>query len=271
MSKKESTAFKLSQNRLWIQAGFLLVWLDPLALRLHNICGPVLHCYACPLATFACPIGVLANFAALHIFPFAAIGTLVLVGAVFGRFICGFVCPFGLLQDLASRTPGPKITVPVYFSYARYFVLAALVFAIPYLYSMEHPLSICMVCPVSGIEAAIPNMLSQASQSKSIVWPNMIKIILTLAVIVSMFFVHRVWCYLCPLGAIFGLFNKFSLFIYKIGPSCTNCGACSKSCKMNLSPAKAPGSDSCIRCLDCADCKTGAIEIATPLTAKDLI
>ena len=45
-----------------VQAAFLLAWLGPFGLRLHYLCGPVFHCYACPLATFACPIGVLANF-----------------------------------------------------------------------------------------------------------------------------------------------------------------------------------------------------------------
>ena len=62
---------------MWVQAGFLLAWLDPLLLRMHNVCGPVFHCYSCPLATFACPIGMLANFSALHVIPFAALGTLV--------------------------------------------------------------------------------------------------------------------------------------------------------------------------------------------------
>jgi hypothetical protein len=71
---------RLVRWRVWIQAGFLLVWLDPFMLRLHNVCGPVFHCYSCPLATFACPIGVLANFSAIHVVPLVAIGTLVVVG-----------------------------------------------------------------------------------------------------------------------------------------------------------------------------------------------
>ena len=102
-------ASRLAGWRGWIQAAFLLAWLDPWLLRLHTICGPVFHCYSCPLATFGCPIGILANFSALHLIPFAALGTLVVVGALVGSFVCGWACPFGFLQDLLARIPTPEI------------------------------------------------------------------------------------------------------------------------------------------------------------------
>jgi hypothetical protein len=108
-STRSGWAARLVRWRAWIQAGFLLVWLDPLMLRLHNVCGPVFHCYSCPLATFACPIGVLANFSALHVFPFVAVGLLMVVGALIGSMLCGYACPFGLLQDLAGKVPVPKV------------------------------------------------------------------------------------------------------------------------------------------------------------------
>ena len=88
----------LARRRWWVQTGFLLAWLDPLMLRLHTVCSPVFHCYSCPLATFACPIGLLANFSAIHMIPFAVLGTLVVLGTVFGSFVCGWACPFGFLQ-----------------------------------------------------------------------------------------------------------------------------------------------------------------------------
>ena len=76
MAKQQSKTItsRLVRWRIWVQAAFLFVWLDPLMLRLHTVCSPVFHCYSCPLALFACPIGVLANFSALHVFPFIAIG-----------------------------------------------------------------------------------------------------------------------------------------------------------------------------------------------------
>ena len=93
MVKKNLNALldKIIPHRLWVQSAFLLLWLDPLSLRLHNICSPVFHCYACPLATFACPIGVIAQFGALQMFPFIAVGLLITIAAVFGSLICGWL------------------------------------------------------------------------------------------------------------------------------------------------------------------------------------
>ena len=63
-------AWPLARWRSWVQAAFLLAWLDPFLLRMHGICSPVFHCYSCPLATFACPIGILAQYSACTSFPF---------------------------------------------------------------------------------------------------------------------------------------------------------------------------------------------------------
>jgi len=98
----------VARRRAWVQAAFLVIWLDPFLLRLHNVCGPVFHCYSCPLAFLACPIGVVANFSALHLFPFAAVGTLVAIGAIVGTAVCGWACPFGFLQDMAAKIPTPR-------------------------------------------------------------------------------------------------------------------------------------------------------------------
>jgi len=178
---------RLARWRVWVQGTFLVAWLDPLMLRMHNVCSPVFHCYSCPLALFACPIGVMANFSALHIFPFVAIGTLVVIGALFGSFICGWVCPFGFLQDLIGRIPTRKFELPGWMGYSRYVVLVAFVFVVPYgipdwlpekVPSMQaklewlndesgwlgydSPLFICSVCPAGALEAAVPNVITTA-------------------------------------------------------------------------------------------------------------
>ena len=106
MTMKKNSPMKLMvSRRSWIQTAFLLVWLDPLALRLHGVCGPVFHCYSCPLAAVACPIGILANFSGLHLAFLIAAGTVVVVGALVGSAVCGWACPFGALQELLYSLP----------------------------------------------------------------------------------------------------------------------------------------------------------------------
>jgi ferredoxin-type protein NapH len=185
-SKLSILASKLVPWRIWIQSAFLLVWLDPLNLRLHTMCAPVFHCYACPLATFACPIGVIAQFGALHIFPFVAVGLLIAVGALFGSLICGWVCPFGWLQDLAAKVPTPKFDLPKWTGHLRYVVLIGAVLAVPYFFGEGHPLFICRICPAGALEAAAPNMVGEAIAGKEIIWPNALKLtILALFLIVG--------------------------------------------------------------------------------------
>ena len=76
-----------------------------------NICAPGINCYSCPGAVGACPLGALQNAlgASQKNVPFYVIGILLLYGLLFGRFICGFLCPFGLIQELLYKIKTPKL------------------------------------------------------------------------------------------------------------------------------------------------------------------
>ena len=78
--------------------------------KLKNACVPGLNCYSCPGAARACPIGSLQAVVGSWNFKFAyyVIGFLIFVGAILGRLVCGFLCPFGLIQDLLNKIPFPK-------------------------------------------------------------------------------------------------------------------------------------------------------------------
>jgi polyferredoxin len=253
----------LVRRRLWVQAAFLFVWLDPFLLRLHSVCGPVFHCYSCPLATFACPIGILANFSALHLLPFMAIGTLLAAGALVGTAVCGWACPFGLLQDLAGRVPTPKFRLPGWAGYARYAVLLGLVLVVPFFWGTEHPLFFCRVCPAGALEGAVPNTVESASAGAGLVLPNTLKLIILAAFVVAIFFTLRPWCILfCPLGAIFSLFNRGSMLVLRFhGNECRECGACEKMCRYGVLPAVDVNNGECIRCMECTKCN--AVSLGT--------
>ncbi len=258
---------KLLPYRLWVQVGFLLVWLDPLALRMHTLCGPVFHCYACPLATFACPIGVIAQFGALHLFPYFAVGLLITVGIFIGSIVCGWLCPFGLLQDLAAKAPTPRVKIPRWMGHFRYVVLIWAVIAVPYFFGEGHPLFICRICPAGGLEKALPDAVSAAIAGEAIPWPNAIKISIIVVFVVAIFFSIRPWCrVLCPLGVIFGFFNRFSLFRLEMKEhQCTQCGRCRTLCSYGVMPDKSPNADNCLRCLECTKCGPGALTAGTLL------
>lgn len=252
---------KLIPYRMWVQSIFLILWLGPFGLRLHNICSPVFHCYSCPLASFACPIGVLANFSALHLFPFIAVATLLLTGAFLGSLLCGWACPFGFLQDLIAKIPTPKFNLPQWAGHFRYLILIVMVLAVPYFFGEKHILFICRLCPVGALEGAMPNVAKQAFTNSKILWPCTIKLTILVLLLVAMFFVRRPWCrLLCPLGAIFGLFNRLSAFFLRLDPQkCNDCQLCHKLCGYDIKPQINQDSSQCIRCFECTKCSTQAL------------
>jgi len=251
--------------RIWVQAAFLLAWLDPLMLRVHTVCSPVFHCYSCPLATFACPIGVLANFSALGQIPYLAIGTLLVVGASVGSLVCGWACPFGFLQDLFGRIPTHKFMLPVWLGYCRYAVLGGLVLWIPYVYGEGHPLFFCSVCPAGAAEGALPHVAGLALAGQAIDWPGATKIVILLVFVGLALCTWRPWCTLfCPLGAVYSLCNRFSLVFVRLAPeACTECDLCRDLCHLRGPSERRAGPGRCIRCLECTGC--GAIGIGTAL------
>ena len=281
MVKKTKLSVLTSKLLLWrmgVQSAFLLAWLDPLGLRLHNMCSPVFHCYACPLATFACPIGVLAQFSALHIFPFVAVGLLITLGALFGSLICGWACPFGFFQDLVAKVPTAKFDLPKWTGNLRYVVLIITVLAVPCLWGEEHWLFICRVCPAGALEAAVPNMTGQAIAGEIIAWPNALKLTILGVFLIAIFFMKRPWCrMLCPLGAIFSLFNRVSAFFVRFNANeCTDCERCHKLCEYGIEPEKSPNDSRCVRCLECTNCGEDALtfgsifqHLTTITSAKD--
>lgn len=226
-------------------------------------CVPGLNCYSCPGALGSCPIGSLqAMISSRNLnFSFYVAGFLMLVGAVFGRFVCGWLCPFGLLQDLLykipfvrklRRLPGEKLLRVL-----KYGVLGGFVILLPMLavdlIGQGSPWFCKYICPsgtfMAGIPLGIANPQLRASLGGLFAW----KLVILLGLVVLSVIVYRPFCrYLCPLGAIYGLFHPIAFYRYQIDESrCTSCGKCQKVCKMDLAVWKNPNSIECIRCGDC--------------------
>ena len=230
-----------------------------------SLCVPGLNCYACPGALGSCPIGSLQAVLGSreHNFSWYVGGFLVAVGALFGRFICGWMCPFGLFQDLLHRIPLPRkwrklkrLKGERYLKGLRYAILAIFVVILP-LYAVDFigqgsPWFCSWVCPsgtLSGLILLARNESLRGAVGWLFAWKNLI---LGVVVVLSVF-LYRPFCrYLCPLGAIYGMFNPIALYRFHIDTAaCTHCGICQQVCKLDIPVFERPNSPACIRCGDC--------------------
>ena len=228
---------------------------------MHSVPGCVFHCYACPWASFACPIGLIGQFAALGLIHIAAIGTLVLVGALLGSLTCGWACPFGFLQDLLAKVPTPKWRIPSWLGLGRYVVLIGLVLLIPYFFGKEHPLFMCKLCPAGPLEGGIPRGH----------WPSWHRQAIIIAILGLALFTYRPWCsVLCPLGGILALFNRVSLlFLRYRSQGCNECNLCRSRCKYGVKIDQSLNNTGCIRCLECTACPAISTSMAPARTPPD--
>ena len=203
-------------------------------------------------------------------------GFLLSVGVVFGKFICGYVCPMGLVQDLLYKTRTRKFILRFKFlRYIKYAVLTVFVIILPF--AVRHELSLqgrpwfcAYVCPSGTIFAAIPLVATNEFLRNFLGWQFVLKISIALIIIVASVFVLRVFCrILCPLGAIYGLFNRVSVFGMKTDKTkCISCKQCKSACHIALDPIEQPNSPECFRCGNCMKvCNTKALNFG--LTSKN--
>ncbi len=221
-----------------------------------NVCVPGLNCYSCPGAVGACPLGSLQNYLSgmKFRFPYYVLGLLLFFGALLGRAVCGFLCPFGFLQDLLYLIPFYKknrFFADKFLRYLKYAVLAFLVILLP-LSTPLTPAFCKYMCPsgtLSGILLGLWNSAVRKQMGSLFHW----KLLIFLIVVMTALIVWRPFCkYLCPLGAFYGFFNRIALWRMHLDKSaCISCGACSKACRMNIDPSKKPNSMECVRCGDC--------------------
>jgi polyferredoxin len=78
---------------------------------LKGACVPFLNCHGCPTATFGCPIGTIEHYMVIRRFPYEIVGQLGLLGLLVGRMACGWLCPFGLLQDLLFMVTKAEVKI----------------------------------------------------------------------------------------------------------------------------------------------------------------
>jgi len=237
---------------------------------LKSICVPGLNCYSCPSAVFSCPIGSLQAVISSYQyrFSFYVTGLLMLFGLLFGRLVCGFLCPFGLFQELLHKIPFPKIRnlwKPLL--RLKYVIFVVFVLALPALFrgstGIGDPAFCKYICPAGTITAGIPLLITNPEMRDAIGWLFFFKAVIAFITILGCLSVYRFFCkIMCPLGAFYSLFNKLALYRLSFcKENCVNCETCSDTCKMMVNPSQAPNSPECIRCGDCVkSCRSSALK-----------
>ena len=234
--------------------------------KIKGVCTPGLNCYSCPGAVAACPLGSLQGAVAKsrYRFPFYVLGLLLLFGIVFGRGVCGFLCPFGLIQELIYKIPTPKIKknmVTGKLSYLKYLILVLFVVLIPII--AAEPGFCKYICPAGTLEAGLPLFFLDKGIRRALGLLFSWKVMVLVSVLLICILFFRGFCrFLCPLGAIYSFFNHMSFFGVEVEQGkCSGCGACKECCGMDISRV---GDRECIQCMECIDvCPEQAIKCRT--------
>jgi polyferredoxin len=191
---------------------------------------------------------------------FYVVGILLLFGMFLGRVVCGFLCPFGLIQELLYKIPVKKLKknkITIKLIWLKYVILIVFVVVIPVIYAFRKlplPAFCKFICPAGTLEGAVMLMLHPDNAELSAMVGGLFwwKFAVLLAVLISCVFIFRSFCrFLCPLGAIYSLFSKIALLGVRVDMNrCNACGACVKTCLMDI---RKVGDSECIQCGDCID------------------
>jgi polyferredoxin len=273
--------------RKWIQTLLALLvngsWSFPYTRTIYQgplkiVCSPGLNCYSCPAATTYCPIGSLQQLMAgirlalengQNYFGFYVVGTMGVLGGAFGRLICGWACPFGLIQELLHKIPSKKFGVTRGLRFVKYGFLLVFVIILPLTVVDSFgygQLWFCKyVCPAGTLEAGLPMLFMQPALRQSIGILFYSKLVIMVFFIIWFILASRPFCRTtCPLGAFYALFKKFKLVKLRlVEENCTRCKACHHVCPMGVKFDESPEDAECISCLACMSkaCQYDAIEL----------
>ncbi|HHY37655.1 MAG TPA: 4Fe-4S binding protein [Clostridia bacterium] len=266
------------RTRLRYQLASLVLSNLSLAGVLKFLSYPFLHCYACPLAVAACPIGTLQHFIIVGEIPLFLVGFVAAVGLLMSRLPCGWLCPFGFAQDVLRRGGAAlrirEIKLPGGLTQiiSRLLIIVVLVLLLPSLTSNPW---FCRLCPAGTLEGGIWIPFVRPGVRTLIGTFYWFKIGLLAVTVLLALSSRRPFCrFVCPMGFLLGLgggvaaltgsrWHKREFLLEK----CNACSLCGKACPVGLDPStSATGfpdvlveSLNCIDCDECRICPTGAI------------
>jgi len=185
---------------------------------------------------------------------------------IFGRFFCGWVCPFGSLHHFTGYLGNRKKPAAQKIRLNKYrkaqcikYIVLVFVLAMAAFPSIAVTLQTGLLDPLPLITRSfnlvllpIFDIASAAERFYEGAW--LILAIFLTAVLLNLV-IPRFYCrFICPLGALFGVLGRFA--IWRIGQNqsgCGHCKLCEKSCEGGCEPDGNIRISECVLCLNCRD------------------
>jgi len=209
----------------------------------------------------------------------------IILVAIFGKTWCGWLCPFGLVQDwfsflrrklgvreriLTERTK--RVLAPI-----KYVLLVCMIVLPPLVTARilhrDFTLPFCNICPGKSLlplfEGNTQYLALNFSNTVTLTFSALL-LVITGITLVGMFFKDRFFCIFCPMLALIHLAKPVTaLRLSKKVDACTGCGNCRRSCPMDIvevsKERKHPDvqTGECLNCASCAEscAANGAIRL----------
>jgi ferredoxin len=203
----------------------------------------------------------------------------IILTILIGRFFCGWVCPFGALHQFVSYLSHKNKTVSELVSLhkyrksqnIKYYILIAflIIAAVPSLQNLQigllDPIPLFTRTVNILLLPIVDNSINIFSTTDRFYRIAPLTLTVFLIFVILNFFVPRFFClHICPLGAIFGLLNRFSIWRISRNSNCTDCKLCNAHCQGSCQPSETLKQSECLLCLNCLDdCKFNAIDFNT--------
>jgi polyferredoxin/formate hydrogenlyase subunit 6/NADH:ubiquinone oxidoreductase subunit I len=206
---------------------------------------------------------------------------ILLLTIIFGRFFCGWLCPFGTIHQFVGyigkkgKSNKAKIELNKYnkIQKAKYYILFVIL-AMAALGKEKSSLQTGLLDPISIITKTFNIIFIEAAGriSSSLVgsqrfYDGAFLIFAFFAVFVLLnLLIPRFYCrFICPLGALFGIFNRWNIWrITKKTSGCSYCGLCESDCEGACEPSKNIRLSECVLCFNCLhSCKDDLITYRT--------
>lgn len=273
---------------------FLLVNGGLIGLGWTMIPLPINQPTGAPFTTVLGAFDVFQQFLSGGFFPFLVFGITLLIGGIFGRMLCGWVCPFGFFQDLLRLVPVKKLKISKPLNKGLRDIRAVIFWAAIIIASFLGYKELIGESVANGFGAFAQQPWTPLNPAATLFvmfyyvifwkqypggaedfvmgdWKFMFyfRIIILLTVVVLSAFIPRFYCrYVCPIGYATGFTAKYSLIGIARNPArCTRCGKCEEMCEKtamqvpildySFERVRDANCNNCGNCLDA--CPHGAI------------